>query len=93
VSTQSIRARLAKATPGPWRVESRHLGDSSAACISAGINSYGDGPESYPIGILSKGTVSDANADFIANAPTDIAFLLSEIDRLTADVENLLRGA
>lgn len=35
-------------TPGPWRIEGRR---GAGYIISAGVNSYGDGPESY-VGVL-----------------------------------------
>jgi hypothetical protein len=52
-------------TPGGWRVEKRYIGSGSAACISAGINRYGDGPEEYPIGRLEEGELKEADAEFI----------------------------
>lgn len=78
----AIRDRLAKATKGPWRVEARYLSDGSVACISAGINRHGDGPESYPISTLRAGVLLPDNAELVVNAPADLAFLLSEVERL-----------
>lgn len=39
---------MAEFTPGPWRIEGRR---GAGYIISAGVNSYGDGPESY-VGVL-----------------------------------------
>jgi hypothetical protein len=52
-------------TPGDWRVESRYIGNGSAGCISAGWNSYGDGPAAYPIGRLAEGELKEPDSAFI----------------------------
>jgi hypothetical protein len=54
-----------KRTAGKWRVESLYPVDQSAACISAGLNSYGDGPEAHPIGRIAQGELNEPDAAFI----------------------------
>jgi len=54
-----------KRTPGAWRIESKYV--NSAACISAGINSHGDGPADYPINSLSENKLLLNDADFIVS--------------------------
>jgi hypothetical protein len=52
-------------TPGKWRVESSYIGNGSAGCISAGLNSYGDGPAAYPIGRLAENELKEPDSAFI----------------------------
>jgi len=54
-----------KRTSGTWRIESKYK--NSAACISAGINSHGDGPSYYPISSLPEGKLSLEDAAFITS--------------------------
>ena len=89
----TIKARLATATPGPWAVEditSDHLHDICLAYTIPGAGNpillasvYGDDDSSDPIGMPA----ANANAAFIANAPTDLADLLAYVEQL----EGLLR--
>ena len=72
-----IRAALAAATPGPWQVYESMQADTFV---------YG------PRGILRDDiiagpTYSRENAHLIANAPTWLAELLAEVDRLAARAE------
>lgn len=69
-----IRARLKAATPGPWRV-----GEKSRNVIQ-GIKI---------LFLPTCWTRKKADVEFLANAPTDIAALLAEVERLTADKERL----
>lgn len=85
----AIRERLAKATPGPWKTRTSFGLDR----CEFEITEEGDG-ESYPyiiatahggIGYLNNVPtegVPAANAALIANAPTDLAALLAEVDIL-----------
>jgi len=70
-----IRERLAKATPGPW-IE----GDGFIRAVKGGLNENWDILE-----IVEEGPDAKPNTDFIAHAPEDIAFLLAEVERLTAE--------
>lgn len=79
----SIIDRWAKATPGPWEWEGgagdwqRYRLWRASGCAEVIIPAWdGEGEQSMQ--------ASDADARAIAAAPTDIAALLSELDRLTA---------
>lgn len=81
---QPIKDRLAAATPGPWR------------CVR-------DDPNEY---VISIATVNDEilitmpndvvcstpedDADLIANAPADLAALVAEVERLRAQIDELV---
>lgn len=74
---EEIRARLVAATPGPWTVM---IPDGEPYWI----HSTGQT-------VLTKGIAFGDDAEFIANAPTDIALLLTKLDE--AEKENAkLRG-
>ena len=75
MSHDEIRAALAAATPGPWQVYESMQADTFV---------YG------PRGILRDDiiagpTYNRENAHLIANAPTWLAELLAEVDRLRED--------
>lgn len=74
---QAIEARLTAASPGPWEIAQPQETGGWGLCIKAGMNFIArmPGRERQP---------KEANADFIANAPADIAYLLEEIRRLKA---------
>jgi len=74
-----IRARLAAATPGPWHV----FRDSIVA--SAWVN-RGDDPICEVVTDANDRSPDqgDTDARLIANAPTDLADLLAEVQRLRA---------
>lgn len=95
---KEIRERLEKATPGPWlkgswrgqcKKSHYHGGesckydytlDASAACVSTATENQ------ELIGYDDYGPVlGDNDAEFIAHAREDIPFLLSEIERVTAE--------
>ena len=89
----AIKARLEAATPGPWR-EGRHVGVvvcdtrtfryESLEDEARDVEYYGG----YPIceSALSK------DRDLIAHAPTDIADLLAEVERLEATLTRQAKG-
>ena len=73
----AVRARLEAATPGPWQRVLRWSQvdrDWTQAAVTGDPSIVGD---AYPI------PRSDADADLIANAPVDLAWLLAERERLT----------
>lgn len=92
----AIRERCEKATPGPWTVnwsekecENNHcphgLDDYGKVCESCEDYTYITGatiPQTKTVEYGDYVDMNDADADFIANARTDIPFLLAEIDRL-----------
>lgn len=90
-----IRGRLKRATPGPWAV----YDNGFDVYISAGVRKAKAGEKStFNCGIVSgvdifggepaEGAVdpNDPNVIFTINAPTDIANLLAEIDRLREEL-------
>ena len=77
---KEIRDRLEKATPGPWEPHGLHV-----ALVS----------EKKPICLISDWVGFDKalnNIDFIANSPSDIQFLLDEVDAYKKGAEALHRG-
>jgi hypothetical protein len=68
-----IRGRLAAATPGPWAAE-------FDACSQCGGEWWVDGP---PGGRHAQFAMK-ADAEVISNAPADLAWLIGEVERLTA---------
>lgn len=78
-----ITARLNAATPGPWKaLVLRDMND--AALVRPILDDYSDGGE---------GLLGIADAEFVANAPTDIAFLLSRVAVLEAQKQAALADA
>jgi len=67
---EEIKERLAKATPGPWR--DGQIGN---------FRVYGPDGRGSDSGLLST-AFNRENATFIANSPSDIQFLLDEVERL-----------
>lgn len=83
---EQIRERLAKATPGPWKTEVDEIGlcecplcNGDGEVEYADINGNGWVALAQTYGI---GDMIEHNADFIANAPTDIAFLLELVESM-----------
>lgn len=75
----AIKARLAKATPGPWRIPdevgtpwSIDAGDEPIALTSQLVGDF----------VVERQPKRRANADLIANAPADLAWLLKRVERL-----------
>jgi len=84
-----IRERWAKGTPGPW-VICPTIYRKGEWRFEPGVERNG---EFVPL-VEKEGCeyirdlgLIEANADKIANAPTDIAFLLAEVERLEKDIE------
>lgn len=71
-----IRERLSKATPGPWLYHDCKVGTARVGCydIISAVNSE--------VFITISSERNDDDGAFIANAPTDIRDLLSEVERL-----------
>lgn len=72
----AIRARLAGRTPGQWRRREGAYHEKQVAAHAEG--------QSYPIIVV--GSTFEEDAEFIANAPDDMAALLAEIDRLHGEI-------
>ena len=75
---EPIKARAARATPGPWRAQEDHvlypLADGTYAAL---LWSDLDASKTWPQG--------DHDADFVAEAREDIPLLLVEVERLRAE--------
>ena len=67
-----IRARLDAATPGPWVVTGQEI-------LTVAVDGQ-TGWESLVADVWHR----DRDADLIAHAPADIAWLLDEVERLRA---------
>jgi len=76
----AIRARLDAATPGPWRHDETH--GAGYIVASRGV----DAEEPLIAEVAAGEPIDSANAAFIENAPTDIAALLAEVERLRREV-------
>jgi hypothetical protein len=81
VHTETIRARHAAATGGPWYpVDLRHQRGGQ-------IRLFAKGDSGILANVLRSGPNAAADADMLGHAHQDIAFLLAEVDRLAAAVE------
>lgn len=84
VRVAKIRARLAGlSTPWPWRVEKvdvlhTKIVSSGGDVVSARIDR--DRSDNVELNLF----IEDGDAELIANAPEDLAFLLAEVERLSA---------
>ena len=90
-----ITARLGRTTPGSWQIaDNEHLGPHYIVTVTP------DG-EMQQVVVVAKATHSEHDADFIANARSDMAWLLSlsplhqryELDRLRRQVDDLRKSA
>ena len=78
-----IQARLDNATPGPWEVDGPWWHGEAELAEATGVISAGEERDAVAIMPPSWARVAKgANDTFIANAPTDITYLLDEIMRL-----------
>jgi hypothetical protein len=89
---QAIRERLAKATPGPWKAEGPKFGYFVVRQDPADWDGKGYQQICGMPSLTKHSTwrvVFAANADLIAHAPSDLAALLAENDRLISEVTEL----
>lgn len=80
--TDEIKSRLDAATPGEWSVET-----AGNTVKSLHVVSHVNGVLNHPI--CSSISPKTGDADLIANAPSDLAYLLAECDRKDAEIERL----
>lgn len=71
---EEIRARLDDATPGPWEWDWSTLGSDIAEVAEPSLSCG-----SYCLGGTARIDIKAADAQFIANAPEDIAWLLDQV--------------
>lgn len=84
---KEIRQRLESATPGPWEAdvygeyvwEAKHKSDGS---MIAEMRGWGHLTGTQKLDDEAAAQVQLANAEFIANAPSDIAYLLERVEQL-----------
>lgn len=88
---EPIKARLAAATPGPWRFDSswipsyrRHANWLRSDGVAA------DGAAANCVLRVVDGSMLDKDADLIENAPADLAALVAEVERLREALKNLV---
>ena len=81
---EPIKERLAAATPGPWRVWTDPDPTNVRATAVETAWCYGDIEGDTEL--ITDYLPTDADAEFIANAPEDIASLVAEVERLRATV-------
>ena len=94
-----IKERLERATPGPWFVAEQPFDDRSTAIYGdnkapVSIDPHGarfitdcDVTMEWTEGEPDQSVFDRANARFIANAPTDIAYLLAMVERAREALE------
>lgn len=90
----AIRARIDAATPGPWLTH--EMGGKVWVGNQADGRKHGLWDIVYATDYLTDCTQEAAgryraDADLIANAPADLAALLAEVERLTAERDQLMR--
>lgn len=100
---QAIRERLAAATEGPWFVEYESeecppfkpyahaiYGPTMQGVLESGVSD--DFKARYGHQMDEVVGVAAADAELIANAPTDLAALLTELDRLRGQITEARDG-
>lgn len=81
----AIRARVEAATPGEWRVE--WDGEYDQELFPCEISARESRSSTAFEKVCDVEELSEADADLIANAPTDLRALLAEVKRLRAEVQ------
>jgi len=92
-----IRNRLASITPGPWIPGRPDMQSYDAGTGEAFTNVYADDPQGrihlgeplpYTIArVHNESGRNKADAEFIGFAPSDIAFLLDQLDSIPSQIE------
>lgn len=77
---QEIRERLAAATPGPWWVEG--MGGITMDGKRDGYHVHANAPDGRLFRVGAGNRSSESDAELIANAPADLAYLLEELERV-----------
>ena len=93
---EAIRTRLQAATPGPWEWEGESKEDWPQSDNSL-VTAYVPEGEKWREPLVSGwgydasgiSVHKDADGELIANAPTDIAYLLNIIDQVSAAMDEL----
>jgi hypothetical protein len=77
----AIKKRVEAATPGPWAATGEYF--CLAAPDATHVVCFGHDYDDY-------GDVKGPDAEFIAHARTDVPALLAEVERLRAELANLV---
>lgn len=88
----AIKGRLAAITEWPWIAFCRTGDRHRIGITNKRLFNDGDAPEVLDVVELGEdtgGIKSEADAAFISHAPTDIASLLAEVERLKTKVKRL----
>ena len=89
-----IVERWGSATPGPWEDYAVYAYGHEAADAQYGVQTPGEhGRGVAVVGDLGDRDHAPNDAHAIANAPTDVMFLLDEVNRLTAERDYEFRRA
>ena len=78
----AIRARLEAATRAPWFAGKVMIDDYDLSCITIGPFEADEHYEDTICEVHAQEHNNESNAALIAHAPTDIAALLAEVERL-----------
>lgn len=84
---EPIRARLAAATPGPWF--RRQIGTLAPEVASHHTTTWYGSPCTEAVVTHGFHNDNDLDLDLIANAPSDLAALLAEAERLRESVQRV----
>ena len=93
IDLDAIKARLAKATPGPWLLQGAQS-DYDISGEGERVDGWNVGPRVLEIDLRDPRHLTLSNAELIANAPSDLAALVAEVERLReriADFEDDFR--
>ncbi len=82
---ESIKERLDEATPGPWRVWRDP--DPTKVRATAVETAWRYGDIEGDTELITDYLPTDADATFIAEAPSDIAALIAEVERLRGQLD------
>jgi len=82
----AIKARLAAATPGPWVLQGAQS-DYDISGEGERVNGWTVGPRVLEIDLRDPRHLKLADAELIANAPSDLKALLEEVERLRGEVD------
>ena len=83
----AIKARLAAATPGPWWSDS---GDPLSTNMAVAVIGGWQVQASRPF-VGDRVTPAKDDADLIAHAPTDLAALVAEVERLREELDSTFK--
>ena len=89
IDKDAIKARLADATPGPWKKVSQEASYEVGVFEIFGVDPIASISEFSSTGsdyITALESMEENDAEFIAHAPTDIADLLAEVERLECEL-------